>query len=132
MDSDHDVAGAEGARDGARRRCFRPRPVVIGRAGAGIVAYAVGAKITAIRTNGSKAWTHTSPALVRLLASGDVAGQPGVTVAINTDDTASVIDATGTITTKGTATGILAECLQPSPYGARQRHDIDPFGAGFP
>ncbi len=42
-----------------------PDPVVIGRAGAGIIAYAVGTKVTALRANGSTAWKQIAPSPVR-------------------------------------------------------------------
>ena len=56
-----------------------PDPVVIGGAGAGIVAYAVGAAVTALHSNGSTAWKLTAPATVTMLTSGDpyVVGQRG-------------------------------------------------------
>jgi hypothetical protein len=88
-----------------------PDPVTIGRSGAGIVAYAVGTKITALRANGSTAWVQTAQAPVRLLATGDTPGKPGVTLAISRDDSVIVVDAAGNIITKGTGAGVTDECL---------------------
>jgi hypothetical protein len=88
-----------------------PDPVAIGRAGAGIVTYALGTKIVALRANGSTAWIQTAQAPVRLLATGDTPGKPGVTLAISTDDTVIVVDAAGNIVTKGSAAGVTDECL---------------------
>lgn len=87
-------------------------PVTLGRAGAGIVTYAVGTKITALRANGSTAWVQNAPAPVRVLASGDTPGKPGVTIAINADQSALVVDAAGNIVTNGGATAVIDECLQ--------------------
>lgn len=89
-----------------------PDPVVIGRPGAGIVTYAVGLWITALRANGSTAWTQTAPATVRVLASGDTPGETGITIALGTDGSALVIDASGNILTKGSGTTVTDECLQ--------------------
>ena len=88
-----------------------PDPVVIGRAGAGIVAYAVGVKITALRANGSTAWTQTAAARAIVLASGDAPGYTGITSAISADGTATIIDAAGNVIVKGTSSSATDECL---------------------
>lgn len=88
-----------------------PDPVVIGRPGAGIVAYAVGTKITALRANGSTTWTQTAPARVVVLASGDAPGHTGITSAISADGAATIIDAAGNVIVKGTSSSATDECL---------------------
>jgi hypothetical protein len=88
-----------------------PDPVTLGRSGAGIVTYSVGTKITALRANGSTAWIQTAQAPVRLLATGDTPGKPGVTLAISTDDSVIIVDAVGNIITKGSGAGVTDECL---------------------
>jgi hypothetical protein len=88
-----------------------PDPVVVGRAGAGIVAYAVGTKVTALRANGSAAWKQTAPSPIRVLASGDAPGAPGVTAVIAADGTAAIVDASGTVVATGSSSGATDECV---------------------
>jgi hypothetical protein len=83
-----------------------PDPVVIGKAGAGIVAYAVGASVTALRENGSTAWKLTAPATVTMIASGDPYSQGAeVTTIFTTGGGAAVIDGSGKLLNTGTSDG---------------------------
>lgn len=91
-----------------------PDPVVIGRAGAGIVAYAVGPNVTALRANGTTAWKQTATAAVRVIASGDTPGYAGVTGMIAADGSAAILDATGKVIVKGISSGATDECLMKS------------------
>jgi hypothetical protein len=86
-------------------------PILIGRAGAGLLPYAVGSEITALRANGSTAWTQTAPAPVVVLAAGNAPGYTGVTGAFGADGSATVIDSTGNIVVKGASTSATDECL---------------------
>jgi hypothetical protein len=89
-----------------------PDPVVIGQAGVGIVAYAVGANVTALRPNGSTAWKVTAPATVTLIASGDPYSQGSEVTEIFTADGGSiVIDAAGKVLAKGSSDGVTVVCM---------------------
>jgi hypothetical protein len=89
-----------------------PDPVVIGKAGAGIVAYAVGASVTALRENGSTAWKLTAPATATLITSGDPYSQGvEVTSIFTAGGGAVVVDASGKVLTNGTSDGLTALCM---------------------
>ena len=89
-----------------------PDPVVIGRAGAGIVAYAVGSSVTALHANGSTAWKLTAPATVTMLTSGDPYAQGSeVTSVFTADGKALIVDGTGKVLTTGSQDGISVLCM---------------------
>jgi hypothetical protein len=89
-----------------------PDPVVIGKAGAGIVAYAVGASVTALRENGSTAWTLTAPATVTLITSGDPYTQgTEVTSIFTAGGGAVVVDGSGKVLTNGSSDGLTVLCM---------------------
>ncbi len=89
-----------------------PDPVVIGAAGVGIVAYAVGKAVTGLRANGSTAWKWTAPAAVSQIGSGDAFGQGiEVTEVFTADGAATAIDGAGTVAVKGNQGGATAFCI---------------------
>ena len=89
-----------------------PDPVVIGTAGDGLVAYAVGTAVTAIRANGSTAWEWTAPATVTLVGSGDADPQGNDLTHVGTADGKAVgIDASGKVLYVGTTDGVNSLCL---------------------
>lgn len=89
-----------------------PDPVVIGTAGDGLVAYAVGTAVTAIRANGSTAWKWTAPTTVTLVGSGDADPQGKDLTHVGTaDGKAAGIDASGKVLYVGTSDGVNSLCL---------------------
>jgi len=89
-----------------------PDPVVIGKAGAGIVAYAVGTAVTALHADGSTAWKLTAPAVVTLLTSGDPYSQGSeITSIFTADGKALIVDGTGKVLTTGLSDGISVLCM---------------------
>jgi hypothetical protein len=91
-----------------------PDPVVIGSTAAGVIAYAVGSAVTALRANGSTAWKQTAPAKVTLLASGEAYGKGSeVTLVSLADGKAVSVDGSGKMTPAGTTDGITVLCIIP-------------------
>jgi hypothetical protein len=89
-----------------------PDPALVGAAGAGIVAYAVGTAVTGLRANGSTAWKWTAPAAVTQMASGDALGQGSeLTYVITADGAATTLDATGVVKASGKSAGLVSFCI---------------------
>ena len=109
-----------------------PDPVVIGSTAAGVIAYAVGSAVTALRANGSTAWKQTAPAAVTLLASGEAYGKGSEVTLVSTGAKVSGLRvSTGKTATLLTGTKVVAVSPQGIAWATKNTLHWRPLAAAL-